>query len=141
MQITSSSGSKEIAPIALAIHELVNNLPTTMRTKESKGVRIEDGKVIDYEYTGPILEKALVEGKSIHEIPENGAYSGIPIVAVPIKEGNEVIGAIGLVDITQGIFSDLKEITRRPEPSIQTHKRGSFINIIKSKNISTEVLN
>lgn len=126
MQITSSSGGEEIAPIALAIHKLVNELPTTMRTKESKGVRIEEGKVIDYEYTGPILEKALMEGKPIHEIPENGVYAGVPIVVVPIKEGNEVIGVIGIVDITKGIFSDLKEITRRPELIKPNSQKGEF---------------
>jgi hypothetical protein len=126
MQITSSSGSKEIAPIALAIHELVNKLPTTMRTKNSKGVRIENGKVIDYEYTGPILERVLEEGISTHEIPENGAYSGIPVVVVPIIEKDEIIGVIGIVDITKGIFSDLKEITRRPELIRPNTQKGEF---------------
>ena len=125
MQITSSSGSKEIAPIALAIHELVNRLHTTMRTKNSKGVRIEEGKIIDTNYSGPILEKALVEGKEIHEIPVTGEYAGIPVVVVPIKEEGQVIGAIGLVDITKGIFSDLKEITKRPEP-IKNRRKGEF---------------
>ncbi|MGZ7117579.1 MAG: DUF2111 domain-containing protein [Methanobacterium sp.] len=126
MQITSTSGSKEIAPIAIAVHELVNELPTTMRTKNSKGVRIEDGKVIDYEYTGPILEKALDEGKAIHEIPNSGTYSGIPVSVVPIKEEGEVIGVIGIVDITKGIFSDLKEITRRPELVKNNSQKGEF---------------
>lgn len=126
MQITSSSGSKEIAPIALAIHELVNKLPTTMRTKNSKGVRVEEGKVIDYEYTGPILERVLNEGIPLHEIPDNGAYSGIPVVVVPIKEEDETIGVIGIVDITKGIFSDLKEITRRPELIKPNTQKGEF---------------
>ncbi|MGZ7047001.1 MAG: DUF2111 domain-containing protein [Methanobacterium sp.] len=126
MQITSTSGSKEIAPMAIAVHELVNELPTTMRTKNSKGVRIEDGKVIDYEYTGPILEKALDEGKAIHEIPNSGVYSGIPVSVVPIKEEGEVIGVIGIVDITKGIFSDLKEIARRPELVKNNSRKGEF---------------
>ena len=115
MQITSTSGSREIAPMALAVHELVHELPTTMRTKNSRGVRIEDGEIVDYEYTGPVLEKVLDEGKPVHEIPDSGAYSGIPVIVVPIKEEGEVIGAVGIVDITKGIFSDIKEITRRPE--------------------------
>ena len=124
MQITSSSDSKEIAPIALAIHELVGRLPTTMRTKDSMGVRIEDGEIIDYEYSGPILEKVLNEGKVVHETPLNGAYSGIPVVVVPIKEG-DIIGVIGIVDITKGIFSDIKEITKRPE-IIKNTQKGEF---------------
>jgi hypothetical protein len=125
MQITSSSGSKEIAPIALAIHELVNRLPTTMRTKNFKGVRIEEGKIIDYDYSGPLLEKALDEGREFHEIPSKGDYAGIPVVVVPIIEEGQVIGVIGLVDITKGIFSDLKEITKRPE-TIKNNSKGEF---------------
>jgi len=123
MQITSFSKGEEIAPIALAIHELVNKLPTTMRTKNANGVRIEDGKVIDYNYTGPILEKVLDEGEVAHTIPESGPYAGIPVIVVPIKEEDQVISVIGLIDITKGIFSDLIEITRRPQ---QINNKGEF---------------
>lgn len=126
MQITSSSKGKDIEPMALAVHQLVNKLPTTMRTKDSPGVRIEEGEVIDYNYTGPILEKVLREGIVIRDIPEDGAYSGIPVVVVPIKEENEVIGAVGIVDITKGIFSDLKQITRRPELIKPNTQKGEF---------------
>ena len=126
MQITSSSSGKEIAPIALAIHQLVNKLPTTMRTKNSTGVRIEDGKILDYEYTGPILEKALNEGTIIHESPETGPYKGIPVIVVPVKEENEVICVIGLIDITKGIFSDLIQIARRPEHIKPETPKGEF---------------
>ncbi len=126
MQITSSSKGKDIGPMALAIHQLVNKLPTTMRSKNSPGVRIEEGKIIDYNYTGPILEKVLKEGNIIRDIPEEGAYSGIPVVVVPIKEENEVIGVVGIVDITKGIFSDLKQITRRPELIKPETQKGEF---------------
>jgi hypothetical protein len=126
MQITSSSKGKDIEPMALAVHQLVNKLPTTMRTKDSPGVRIEEGEVIDYNYTGPILEKVLREGTVIRDIPDDGAYSGIPVVVVPIKEENEVIGAVGIVDITKGIFSDLKQITRRPELIKPNTQKGEF---------------
>lgn len=115
MQITSFSKGEEIAPVALAIHELVNKLPTTMRTQNSNGVRIEDGEIIDYNYTGPILEKVLKEGKTIQTVPESGPYAQTPVIVVPVKEDNQVICVIGLIDITKGIFSDLMEITRRPE--------------------------
>ncbi len=126
MQITSSSDSKEIAPIALAIHQLVNKLPITMRTRNSNGVRIEEGKIIDYDYTGPVLEKVLKKGKLIHETPETGVYEGIPVVVVPIIEGDEVISAIGIVDITRGIFSDLMQIARRPDLIKSETPKGEF---------------
>lgn len=116
MKITPSSTGKDIENMALAIHELINNLPLTMRTKNSKGVRIEEGEVIDYDYTGPVLEKVLETGQTIHGEPASGPYQGMPLVVVPIKENNETIAAIGIVDITKGLFSDMIEISRRPEP-------------------------
>lgn len=100
---------------ALAIHDLVNGLPLTMRTLENPGIRIEEGKILDYNYTGPILEEVLKSGEMIREIPQSGAYKGTPVVVVPIKEEGTIIAAIGLVDTTQGIYSDIMEITKRPE--------------------------
>ena len=126
MEITSSSSGKEIAPVALAIHQLVNKLPITMRSKNSTGIRIEDGKILDHDYTGPILEKGLNEGKIIHETPETGAYEGIPVVVVPIIEENEIIGVIGIVDITKGIFSDIVHIARRPQNIKNNTSKGEF---------------
>ncbi len=126
MQITSSSDSKEIAPMALAIHQLVNKLPITMRSKNFAGVRVEDGKIVDNDYTGPVLEKVLTNGKTIHETPETGDYEGIPVLVVPLIEGDEVIGAIGIVDITKGIFSDIMQIARRPELIKHETPKGEF---------------
>ncbi len=126
MQITSSSSSKEIAPMALAIHQLVNKLPVTMRSKNSNGVRVEEGKIIDHDYTGPVLEKVLENGKLIHETPETGIYEGIPVVVVPVIEKDEVIGAIGIVDITKGLFSDLMQIARRPDLIKSETPKGEF---------------
>lgn len=126
MRITSSSTGEEIAPIALAIHELVNRLPTTMRTKNSKGVRIEDGNVIDYKYTGPVLEKVLNNGKICRGVPKTGPYEGIPVVVVPLMEKGEIIAVMGIVDITRGIFSDLVQIARRPELITPEMSKGEF---------------
>jgi hypothetical protein len=115
MNINASSTGEEIAPMALAIHQLVNGLPITMRTLENPGVRIENSKILDSEYTGPVLEEVLKEGKVVQEIPETGDYHGIPVVVVPVIEEGQVIAAIGVVDITKGIYSDIMEITKRPE--------------------------
>lgn len=115
MNINRSSTGEEIEPMALAIHNLVNGLPLTMRTLENPGVHIEEGKIIDYKYTGPILEEVLESGEMIQEVPQSGAYKGTPVVVVPIMEEGTIIAAIGVVDITQGIYSDIMEITKRPE--------------------------
>ncbi len=115
MKLTASSTGEEIEPLALAIHLLVNELPLTMRTKNSRGVRLEEGQVVEYDYTGPVLEKVIEKGEKTSEIPESGPYKGTPVVVVPVIEENEAIAAIGVVDITQGIYTDIKEITKRPQ--------------------------
>ena len=69
MNLTKSSTGDEIIPLAFAIHEIVNRLPITMRTKNTRGVRIEEGKVVDNDYSGPILEKVLENGKISNETP------------------------------------------------------------------------
>lgn len=115
MNINSSSSGEDIAELALAIHELVNRLPLTMRSKTQPGVRIEEGNIMDYNYTGPTLELVLEKGKISHHVPQTGPYQGTPVVVVPIFEAGELIAAVGVVDITQGIYSDIIEITKRPE--------------------------
>jgi hypothetical protein len=126
MNLTKSSTGDEITPLALAIHELVNRLPITMRTKNSKGVRIEEGEVIDNNYTGPILEKVLKDGKIYNETPNEGSYKGIPILAVPLIENNGITAAIGVVDTTQGIYSDIMQMTRRPENIKRNNSKGEM---------------
>jgi hypothetical protein len=98
-----------------------------MRTRNSNGIRLEKGVVVEHDYTGPILEKVLDNGKKCGETPEDGPYKGIPVLVVPLIEDDEVIAAIGVVDITKGIYSDIMEITKRP-PSREskTLKEGNL---------------
>ena len=126
MNLTDSSSGKEIVPIAIAIHELVNRLPITMRTQKSGGVRIEDGEVLETDYSGPILEKVLKEGEISKETPTSGPYKGNPVIVVPLKENNEVIAVIGVIDTTKGIYSDIMEMTRRTEQNKPGNSRGEF---------------
>ncbi|WP_259135021.1 DUF2111 domain-containing protein [Methanosalsum natronophilum] len=76
-------------------------LPTTMRTKNKKGVRVEKSKIIDSNYTGPVLEEVLVTEKVTRKIPGYGPYKGKAVIVVPIKssDGNSTIAAIGVVDL------------------------------------------
>src|SRR3989304_823856 len=99
INLYESSSSKEILPVAMMVHELFS-LPVTMRSRNKKGVRLEKGKVVNSDYTGPVLEEALARNCVIHTIPENGAYKGIPVVVAPIQDSNgEAIAAIGIVDV------------------------------------------
>lgn len=116
--ITADSTSKEIVPIAKAVHELLG-LPITMRTLNNPGVRIEKGKVLNYEYSGPFLEKALETNSIIRAIPRTGDYSGIPVVVTTIKnEDGYGIAAIGVVDVVGTVdlgvaFGDYPEIVNQ----------------------------
>jgi hypothetical protein len=126
MNLTNSSTGEEIVPVAMAIHELVNRLPITMRTQKFGGVRIEEGKVLETDYTGPILEKVLKEGEISNETPQDGPYKGTPVIVVPLIENNEVIAAVGVIDTTKGIYSDIMEMTRRPEQIEPDNTKGEF---------------
>jgi hypothetical protein len=102
--ISSSSTPEDIIPIGLAIHEILNHLPVTARSRDHNGIRIEDGRVIDSNYSGPVLEEVLATNTKIQKTAEMGPYRGVPVVVAPVRDGNgDAIGAIGVVDIT-GIF-------------------------------------
>lgn len=102
--IARDSSADDLEPVLMTIHTIVSNLPITGRSREKPGIRIEDGKVIERSYSGPILEEAIAKNSLIKTRPKEGIYKGIPVVVAPIRDSEgEAIGAIGVVDIT-GIF-------------------------------------
>lgn len=102
--ISASSRAHDLAPIMMCVHDLLSHLPVTARSRDHPGVRIEDGKVVDEAYTGPILEEVLTENVLKRVQPGDGPYAGIPVVVAPVRDGEgRAIGAIGIVDVT-GIF-------------------------------------
>ncbi|MEO2117139.1 MAG: DUF2111 domain-containing protein [Methanocaldococcus sp.] len=116
IKISENSEAKELIPIAKAVHILVNKLPVAMRSKNKPGIRLEKGEVVDTNYEGYVLKVAIKIGKPIKATPITGPYAGLPVIVTPIKdEENNIIGAIGVVDITAGIFEDILTIARRPE--------------------------
>jgi hypothetical protein len=102
--ISANSKPGDLAPIGLAVHEMLNRLPVTLKSRNNPGIRIEDGRVVDSGYVGPVLEEALKANRTIKKTPDSGPYKGVPVIVTPVKdnEGN-AIGVIGVVDIT-GIF-------------------------------------
>jgi hypothetical protein len=101
---SASADATAFEPIVLAVHELLHRLPMTARSVEMLGLRVEDGRVIDRNYDGPILAEAIAKKQMIRTTPKSGAYKGVPVTVAPIRDDDgEVIGAIGIVDIT-GIF-------------------------------------
>jgi hypothetical protein len=102
--ISQGSTAEDLEPLGMAVHELLNRLPITARSRDNPGIRIEGGTVVDREYSGPVLEEALAGNRLLKMTPGSGAYKGVPVVVSPIRdERGNAIGAIGVVDIT-GIF-------------------------------------
>ncbi len=125
IQICADSDSEEISPFALAVHELLG-LPVTMRTLHKKGVRIEKGKILDDNYTGPVLEQVLRENKLIRKIPTSGKYAGIPVVVVPIRNKDGYgIAALGVVDVVGTVdlgfvFGDYPEVVKQVQECVRS---------------------
>jgi len=102
--ISVDSGPDDLEPLGMAIHEILNRLPVTARSARQPGIRIENGYVVDRNYTGPVLEQAIRENRLLKTTPGHGAYRGVPVVVAPIRDSSgEALGALGVVDIT-GIF-------------------------------------
>lgn len=97
--ISEKSGSTDLAPVALAVNQILG-LPVTMRSRELPGVRVEEGKVVDDGYSGPVLEEVMASGRALRTVPKSGVYRGVPVSVAPIfdREG-EVIAAMGVVDV------------------------------------------
>ncbi|CAB3287361.1 conserved protein of unknown function [Methanocaldococcus lauensis] len=114
--ISENSEAKDLIPIAKSIHMLVNKLPVAMRSKNKPGVRLEKGEVVDTNYEGYVLKVAIEKEDVIKATPILGPYAGLPVIVTPIKDNeNNIVGAVGVVDITAGIFEDILTIARRPE--------------------------
>jgi hypothetical protein len=102
--ISQGSTAGDLEPLGMAVHELLNRLPITARSRDNPGIRIEGGTVVDRKYSGPVLEEVLAGNRLLKKTPSSGAYKGVPVVVSPIRdERGDAIGAIGVVDIT-GIF-------------------------------------
>jgi hypothetical protein len=99
LTISEDSGPEDLEALAIAVHSVIG-LPTTIRSLKRKGLRLEKGKILDRDYTGPVLEKVLKTNKLAREVPTEGVYRGKHVVVAPIhsKDG-KVIAALGIVDI------------------------------------------
>jgi hypothetical protein len=102
--LSCSAEARDLEPFVLAVHELIHRLPVTAKSLDRDGIRVEDGRVVDSHYNGPILIEAIRTNRLIKTTPSTGAYKGVPVTVTPIRDQEgTAIGAIGVVDIT-GIF-------------------------------------
>lgn len=124
IQISADSGAEEIAPFAMAVHDLLG-LPVTMRSLNKRGVRIEKRKILDNNYTGPILELVLKENKTIRAIPTSGKYAGVPVVVAPVRNREGYgIAALGVVDVVGTVdlglvFGDYPEVVKQVQECVR----------------------
>ena len=116
--LSANPSSEEILPFAKMVHEVVS-LPVVMRSRNKKGVRLEKGKVIDMDYTGPILEEVLAKNCVVRTMPKSGAYNGIPVVVAPIQDNKRnPIAAVSEIDVIStidlaSVFSDYPKIVKQ----------------------------
>ncbi len=102
--ISAASTARDLVPVMQCIHELLGRLPVTARSRDHPGVRIEEGKIVDDRYSGPILEEVLSHNAIRKVAPPSGPYRSVPVIVAPVRDGNgDAIAAIGIVDVT-GIF-------------------------------------
>jgi len=124
VEISADSDAEEVAPFAMAVHELLG-LPVTMRSLNRRGVRIEKGKILDNNYTGPILEMVLKENKTIRAIPTSGKYAGVPVIVAPIRNREGYgIAAVGVVDVVGTVdlglvFGDYPEVVKQVQECVR----------------------
>ncbi|MBP2132795.1 hypothetical protein J2128_000716 [Methanomicrobium sp. W14] len=102
-RISADSDASDLLPVAMAVHRIVR-IPVTARSRSRKGVRIEDGRLISSEYSGPVLEEAIKSNTLLKTTPSDGPYKGVPVIVSPIRDENkDAIGSIGIVDFA-GVF-------------------------------------
>jgi hypothetical protein len=102
--IAEDGTAQDLIPVLLCLHEIVHRLPVTGRTRRSPGARVEEGRVVDAAYTGPVLEQVMAENRMVRTTPKTGVYKGVPVIVAPIRdEKGTAIAALGIVDVT-GLF-------------------------------------
>ena len=102
--ISDNATAEDLIPVTMSVHEMLSRLPVTSRSQKRRGVRIEDGRVVDTAYSGPVLEDVLAANRVVKKTPSSGAYRGVPVIVSPIRDDQgRAIAVIGVVDIT-GIF-------------------------------------
>lgn len=110
--LSTNSTSRDLPLIAMAVHEILNRLPVTMRNKNYPENGIENGEIKSESYAQPVLGVVLNENHMIKTKPESGEYRNIPVIVAPIRDSTgSPVAALDVVDIT-GI-SDLADLMNR----------------------------
>ncbi len=76
--LSCSAEAHDLEPIVLAVHELIHRLPVTAKSRDKDGIRVEDGRIIDRHYNGPILLEAIAKNRADTGDTINRAIQGSP---------------------------------------------------------------
>ena len=76
--LSCSAEAHDLEPIVLAVHELIHRLPVTAKSRDMDGIRVEEGRIIDRHYNGPILIEAITKNQQIQVTPSSRALQGSP---------------------------------------------------------------
>ena len=139
MKLCADSTADDMENIAMAVHSLCG-IPTTIRSVNCKGIRMERGTVVDRDYTGPILEEVIRTNRIIRARPVEGVYKGKCVVVAPIRDNKgKVAGAVGIVDIVASldiysIFMDYPEIVDEVEEARKKQKMDLLNEVKEARN-------
>jgi hypothetical protein len=99
----------QLEPLAMALHNIADQFPVCIRSKNKGGIRVEGNRVIDKNYTGPVLEKVLQTNAVVRETPDTGVYKGIPVIAAPLRNSKgKCVAAMGVIDLRHAYVIDLR---------------------------------
>ena len=99
LNISENSDAEDLETLAFVVHALTG-LPTTVRSLNEKGIRMEKGEIMDRDYTSPVLEEVLRTNEIIRISPLEGPYRRKPVVASPIRgKDGKVVASISVIDL------------------------------------------
>ena len=76
-----------------------------MTAKSRKeGIRVEDGRVVDRHYMGPVLIEAIQKNILIKTTPSAGAYKGVPVTVAPFRDQRGTRSGRSGLSISPGSF-------------------------------------
>jgi len=124
-EISAAADARALRPVMLELHELLYQLPVTARSRDRRGIRIENGRVVDDDYTGPVLEEVLAANETRRVTPSTGTYRGTPVAVVPVRDSTgQAIAAVGVVDLT-GILDLASLMEQHGDLARQVRSDGS----------------
>jgi len=106
--ITPNMPGNNLAPIAMPLHNITGGMPIVIKSKNNRGVLVENGAVNDIDFKSDVLDSVFIGERAKSVRVNNGKYAGaLMFISAITDRGDEPIAAIGIIDLS-GILN-LKE--------------------------------